>query len=81
MFAANNIQESPRGFAVFSFQPTGADDRSKEKKGKEQQLRSMFGNNELDDEAVKCYAANDFYIPDTLEALEEQLFTCMQCLA
>lgn len=79
-FAANNIQESPGGFTIFSFRPITADDRSKDKKGKEQQLRSMFGNIELDDEAVKYYAANDFYIPNSLEALEEQLFTCIQCL-
>jgi hypothetical protein len=53
---------------------------TKDKKGRQQQVRSMFGSTELDEDAIKCYAKNSFYIAETLEGLEEQIYTCIKCL-
>jgi hypothetical protein len=78
-FAANEIQESPGGFTIFMFRPITAT-HTKDKKGRQQQVRSMFGSTELDNEAVKYYAKNDFYLAETLEGLEEQIYTCIKCL-
>jgi hypothetical protein len=46
---------------------------SKDKKGRQQQVRSMFRSMGLDDDAIKYYAENDFYLADTLEGLKEQI--------
>jgi hypothetical protein len=78
-FAANEIQESPGGFTIFMFRPITAT-HTKDKKGRQQQVRSMFGSTELDNEAIKYYAKNDFYLAETLEGLEEQIYTCIKCL-
>lgn len=40
----------------------------------------MFGSAELDDDSIKHFAKNDFYLADTLAGLEEQLYTCIKCL-
>jgi hypothetical protein len=78
-FTANDIQEAPGGYTMFMFSPLSAP-RSKDRKKRQQQVRSMFGSTELDDDAVKYYAENDFYLADTLEGLEEQIYTCIMCL-
>jgi hypothetical protein len=78
-FAANESQESPGGFTIFMFRPITAT-HTKDKKGRQQQVRSMFGSTELDKDAIKYYAENDFYLAKTLEGLEEQIYTCIKCL-
>ena len=78
-FAANDITEAPGGFTIFMFRPLTAP-HSSDKKGRRQQVRSMFGSTELDDDAVRYYAENDFYLADSLEGLEEQIYTCIKCL-
>jgi hypothetical protein len=40
----------------------------------------MFGHTELDDDAIKYYAESDFFLPQTLPDLEEQICTCIQAL-
>jgi hypothetical protein len=40
----------------------------------------MFGSTELDEESVKYFAKNDFYLADSLSGLEEQICTCIKCL-
>jgi hypothetical protein len=78
-FAAAEIQESPGGFTIFMFKPITAI-HTKDKKARQQQVRSMFGSTELDEDAIKYYAENDFYLAETLEGLEEQIYTCIKCL-
>jgi hypothetical protein len=78
-FAAHEIQESPGGFTIFMFKPVTAR-HTKDKKGRQQQARSMFGSTELDNGAIKYYAENNFYLAETLEGLEEQIYTCIRCL-
>jgi hypothetical protein len=78
-FAAHEIQESPGGFTIFMFKPITALHK-KDKKGRQQQVRLMFGSTELDEDAIKYYAENDFYLAETLEGLEEQIYTCIKCL-
>jgi hypothetical protein len=53
---------------------------TKDKKGRQQQVRWMFGSTELDNQAIKYYAENDFYLAKTLEGLEEQIYTFIKCL-
>jgi hypothetical protein len=40
----------------------------------------MFGNSKLDDEAVKYYSANNFFLAELVSNLEEQVYTCIRCL-
>jgi hypothetical protein len=53
-FTANEIQESPGGFTIFMFKPITAT-HTKDKKGRQQQVRLMFGSTELDKDAIKKY--------------------------
>jgi hypothetical protein len=78
-FAATDIQESPGGFTIFMFRPITAHVPSN-RKDRRQQVKSMFGNTELDEEAVKYYAESDFFLPETLADLEEQIYTCIKTL-
>jgi hypothetical protein len=41
----------------------------------------MFGSTELDKEAIKYYAESDFFLPETLADLEEQIYTCVKALS
>jgi hypothetical protein len=65
-FAANEIQESPGGFTIFMFKPITAT-HTKDNKGRQQQVRSMFGSTKLHEDAIKYYAKNDFYLAETLK--------------
>jgi hypothetical protein len=79
-FAAADITEAPGDFSIFMFSPLGAV-KSSDQKSKILQVRSMFGSTKLDEESIKYFAKNDFYLlADTLAGLEEQLFTCIKCL-
>ena len=40
----------------------------------------MFGSSELDDESIKYFAKNDFYLADNLSGLQEQIHTCIKLL-
>jgi hypothetical protein len=40
----------------------------------------MFGQTELDEDAVKYYSTNDFFLADSVANLEEQIYTCIRCL-
>jgi hypothetical protein len=40
----------------------------------------MFGKTELDDNAVKYYSTNDFFLAGSVANLEEQIYTCIRCL-
>jgi hypothetical protein len=78
-FAATDIQESPGGFTIFMFRPITAN-VSGNRKDRRQQVKAMFGHAELDEEAIKYYAESDFFLPETLSDLEEQIYTCVKAL-
>ena len=78
-YAADDISEAPGGFSVFMFSPLAANQRS-DQKSRVLQIRSMFGSTELDEDSVKYFAKNDFYLADSLAGLEEQIYTCIKCL-
>jgi hypothetical protein len=40
----------------------------------------MFGSSELDEDSIKCFAKNDFYLAGNLSSLEEQIHTCTKLL-
>ena len=50
------------------------------KKDRRQQVKAMFGHTELDEDAIKYYAESDFFLPETLSDLEEQIYTCVKAL-
>jgi hypothetical protein len=78
-FAASDIQESPGGFTIFMFRPITAR-ISGNKRDRRRQVKAMFGSTELDEEAIKYYAESDFFLPETLADLEEQIYTCVKAL-
>jgi hypothetical protein len=78
-YAAANIQASPGGFTIFMFRPITAYLHSS-RTDRRLQVKAMFGNTELDDDAVKYYAESDFFLPQTLADLEEQMHTCIKAL-
>jgi hypothetical protein len=78
-FAASDIQESPGGFTIFMFRPITAHIPSN-RKDRRLQVKAMFGSTELDDEAVRYYSESDFFLPETLSDLEEQIYTCIKTL-
>jgi hypothetical protein len=53
---------------------------TKDKKGRQQQVRSMFRSTALNNKAIKYYAKNDFYLAKNLKGLKEQIYTCIKCL-
>jgi hypothetical protein len=54
--------------------------RPKSQKAIHGQVRAMFGKTELDDNAVKYYSTNDFFLAGSVANLEEQIYTCIRCL-
>jgi hypothetical protein len=40
----------------------------------------MFGKTELDDDVVKYYSTNDFFLAGSVANLEKQIYICIQCL-
>jgi hypothetical protein len=78
-FAAPDIHRSPGGFTVFMFRPISAQMPSS-KTDRRQYVKAMFGKIEIDDEAIKYYAESDFFLPQTMSDLEEQIQTCIQAL-
>ncbi len=52
---------------MFMFSPLGTSSSS-DPKSRILQVRSMFGSAELDEDSIKCFAKNDFYLADNLSA-------------
>ena len=78
-YAADDITEAPGGFSIFMFSPIGTN-RSTDQKSRILQVRAMFGSTELDEESIKYFAKNDFYLADNLSGLKEQIYTCIKLL-
>ncbi len=78
-YAADDISEAPGGFSIFMFSPLGTSSSS-DPKSRILQVRSMFGSTELDEDSIKYFAKNDFYLADNLSGLEEQIYTCIKLL-
>jgi hypothetical protein len=78
-YAAPDIHFCPGGFTTFMFRPkSAAFHRNPEEE--RNAIRAMFGDTKLDDEAVKYFAKQDFFLADTLADLEEQLKTTLDFL-
>jgi hypothetical protein len=78
-YAAPDIHFCPGGFTTFMFRPkSAAFHRNPEEE--RNAIRAMFGDTKLDDEAVKYFAKQDFFLADTLADLEEQLRTTLDFL-
>ena len=78
-YAADDIGEAPGGFSIFMFSPLGAK-KSTDQKSRVLQVKSMFGSTELDEESIKYFAKNDFYLASDLSGLQEQIHTCVKLL-
>lgn len=78
-FAAQDIENCPGGFTVFMFRPkSSAFTRNPEEE--RNAIRAMFGDSKLDDESVKFFAKQDFFLAENLADLEEQLRTALDFL-
>jgi hypothetical protein len=78
-YAAPDIHFCPGGFTTFMFRPkSAAFHRNPEEE--RNAIRAMFGDTKLDDEAVKYFAKQDFFLAETLADLEEQLRTTLDFL-
>jgi hypothetical protein len=78
-YAAPDIHFCPGGFTTFMFRPkSAAFHRNPEEE--RNAIQAMFGDTKLDDEAVKYFAKQDFFLADTLADLEEQLRTTLDFL-
>jgi hypothetical protein len=78
-YAADAISEAPGGFSIFMSSQLGTISSS-DPKSRILQVRSMFGSTELDEDSIKYFAKNDFYLADNLSGLEEQICTCIKLL-
>ena len=78
-YAADDISEAPGGFSIFMFSPLDSN-HSSDQKSRILQVKSMFGSSELDEDSIKYFAKNDFYLAGNLSGLEEQIFTCIKLL-
>ncbi len=72
-YSADNISEAPGGFSIFSFSPLGAPPPI-DHKSRVLQVRAMFGGTAVDEESIKYFAKNDFYLAGSISSLEEQLW-------
>jgi hypothetical protein len=78
-YAAEDISQAPGGFSIFMFSPLSAD-QGPDQKSRIHQVKAMFGSTELDEASIKYFAKNDFYLPQNLAQLEEQIYTCVKLL-
>jgi hypothetical protein len=62
------------------FRPKSAVTYHKNPEEERNSIRAMFGDLKLDDEAVKYFAKQDFFLADSLADLEEQLRTTLDFL-
>jgi hypothetical protein len=78
-FMANDIHTKPSGFSIFMFHPDkSANGRSL--KSTQQSIQAMFGDTKIDDDAVRYYSVQDFFLATSLTEFEGQLSTCIRFL-
>jgi hypothetical protein len=78
-YGAIDITLRPSGFTIFMFHPERAT-AGRSTKVVLQSIRSMFGEKSVDEEAVKYYTTQDYYLADNLRDFEHQLETCVEFL-
>ena len=78
-YAADDISEAPVGFSIFMFSPLYSNHTS-DQKSRILQVKSMFRSTELDDDSIKHFAKNGFYLAGNLSGLEEQIYTFTKLL-
>jgi hypothetical protein len=75
-YATPDIHHCPGGFTTFMFRPKSVATYHKNPEEERNSIRAMFGDSKLDDEAVKYFAKQDFFLAD----LEEPLRTTLDFL-
>ena len=78
-FRASDVDESPGGFTAFMFSSVDVDKKIS-RRDRELAIRSVFGEDTVTNEVVKCYAKNDLFLAATYEDAKNQLRTCLKCL-
>jgi hypothetical protein len=71
-FIAPDLDEAPGGFTLFMFRPT---DFPPARSSKEEfnAMRALLGETKLDNELIRFYAENEFFIAQSVGQLEDQL--------
>jgi hypothetical protein len=71
-FIAPDLDKAPGGFTLFMFRPT---DFPPARSSKEEfnAMRALLGETKLDNESIRIYAENEFFIAQSVGQLEDQL--------
>jgi hypothetical protein len=75
-YMANNIHARPSGFTIFMCHPDKALS-SRSTKNAQQSIRSMLGENKIDEASIKYFASQDFFLANNITEFEGQLETCI----
>jgi hypothetical protein len=75
-YMATDIHLKPSGFTIFMFHPDKTSS-GRSNKTAQQAILSMFGETKIDDESVRYYASQDFYLASNPAEFEGQLETCI----
>jgi hypothetical protein len=78
-YMATDIHLKPSGFSIFMFHPDKTSS-GRSTKITQQAIQAMFGDTKIDDESVKYYASQDFFLAHDLTSFESQLDTCISFL-
>lgn len=68
------------GSTVFSYPAHLAPSRALTRRAGVLLVLSMFGSTKLNNESIKDFAKNEFYLANTLAGLEEKSYTWIMCL-
>jgi hypothetical protein len=71
-FIAPDLDEAPGGFTLFMFRPT---DFPPARSSKEEfnAMKALLGETKLDNDSIRFYAENEFFIAQSVGQLEDQL--------
>jgi hypothetical protein len=79
-YVATDIDECPGGFTLLMFRPLKFP-VAKSVKAEQDSIRKMLGETKVDNETIKFYAENEFFIAMEVSHLEDQLTMGLQMLA
>jgi hypothetical protein len=71
-FIAPDLEESPGGFTIFMFRPSGFP-AARSSKEEYNSMRSLLGETKLDADSIRFYAENDCFIAQSTSHLKDQL--------
>jgi hypothetical protein len=79
-YAALDVSIQPGGSTIFMFKPRIAGIQATSSVTLQQGIRSLFGDNKINEDTVRYFARHEYYLADSLESLEIQLETCVNLL-